>query len=577
MAPLPTFFDRRKELEELVASCLSTYEDGRIAPPEGSETQSLDFKEEAGRRTKDGEIQPGSPTNPEAATKLADEVACMANSPGGGALVVGIADKDGRVIGTELNLDWLRHRIDQAVSVAPDIVETHVGGQRVLVIYVAESREPVFNTGNALRWRVGDHCEAIDRAQWWEHRERMSHADDMAQATQRTLSDVRPGAIQLVRDWVSADPTEPDLSLLRKLGAVHSDGHLTHAAALCLCPVGRVGIDFTIFDVPGGNITGKVTPNREHSLFEQLNQVETALSQAIPLLTVRTGLVHEQVSAVPSSVVREALLNGVIHRDWNRHEPTEVRWTQLDYELTVRSPGGFPGSITATTILSNREARYPALADLFRAVGLVEKQGVGVDRMYRDMIIIGHRPPDIREVGQSVECTVRGGEPVFPVLNCVRAIVPRERQNDFRLALILHHLLHHPFVTVTGVAQLLQDSEIAAQAALETARQTMVKGQPLIRGYKDVWILSGPTRKILEDAFDEASPTPLMPYTSTDPAHQGDAAREWIDAFGKVTTGDLAELTGTSRGTAKRSLDTLAEEGLVTAVGAGRSSGYVAS
>jgi ATP-dependent DNA helicase RecG len=34
----------------------------------------------------------------------------MANTPGGGALVVGVAD-DGTVLGTELDADWLRHRI----------------------------------------------------------------------------------------------------------------------------------------------------------------------------------------------------------------------------------------------------------------------------------------------------------------------------------------------------------------------------------------------------------------------------------------------------------------------------------
>ena len=34
----------------------------------------------------------------------------MANTPGGGAVIVGIAD-DGTPIGTSLDAEWLRHRI----------------------------------------------------------------------------------------------------------------------------------------------------------------------------------------------------------------------------------------------------------------------------------------------------------------------------------------------------------------------------------------------------------------------------------------------------------------------------------
>ena len=39
------------------------------------------------------------------------------------------------------------------------------------------------------------------------------------------------------------------------------------------------------------------------------------------------------------------------------------------------------------------------LADLFRTLGLVEKQGLGVDRMYGEMVTPGRRPPLIVEDG----------------------------------------------------------------------------------------------------------------------------------------------------------------------------------
>ena len=79
--------EHRAFLLREVAQILDSVEDGCLRGTK--ETQAIDFKEEAGRR-QGRELLPGRPENPDAATKLADEVACMANSPGGGALIVGV-------------------------------------------------------------------------------------------------------------------------------------------------------------------------------------------------------------------------------------------------------------------------------------------------------------------------------------------------------------------------------------------------------------------------------------------------------------------------------------------------------
>lgn len=61
---------------------------------------------------------------------MADEVACFANTPRGGAIILGVEDGSGQIIGTLLDRDWLRQRIYQLVGVAPDVVEEEVQGQR---------------------------------------------------------------------------------------------------------------------------------------------------------------------------------------------------------------------------------------------------------------------------------------------------------------------------------------------------------------------------------------------------------------------------------------------------------------
>lgn len=562
--------DRREQLIAQVESILASAADGRVQKTK--ETQSVDFKEEAGRRN-GPQIEPGKPENPEAADKLADEVACMANTPGGGALIVGIEDKTGRIIGTELDIDWLRQGIFTRIDVAPDVVAKRVLGQRVLAIYVAAAAEPVEDTSDRLRWRVGDSCRPVDRAEWWEYQRAQAGFDPMAQVTTATLGDARPAALTLARKWDPAFAELTDEELLRGIGALDAEGFLSQAGKLLFTSLDRTAIELSIFDVHGGQVLNTVVPEPEKSCLEQLDYLEQALNVVNKNNTVVEGFVHKPVPEIPRLAVREAMLNAMIHRDWNRSEPIDVRWIELDSTLIVRSPGGFPAAITSENVLSNRAARYPALADLYRALGLVDKQGVGVDRMYQAMIALGHRPPTIEEIaGPFVETTLVGGRPVLPVLELVSSIVPEARQDDYRIAIVLYLLFQRPFITIDVVARGLQSGKEAARNALEAARQTTVAGEPLIIVHDGVWLLGNACREILR----KVEPSPFSPvrYLSTDQAELTNAAMLWLSEVGDLATSDLMAMCGVSRGTAKACVDGLVDEERVITVGGGRSRRY---
>src|SRR5699024_961584 len=125
------------------------------------------FKEEAGRRGAAGRLLPGTAENTKAADQLADEVAAMANTPGGGALIIGVEDRSGDLLGTDLDIEWLRQQIYRRVEVAPEIEARVEQGIRLLVIYTAEAREPVDDTSGRIRWRVGAASVPVDRGEWW--------------------------------------------------------------------------------------------------------------------------------------------------------------------------------------------------------------------------------------------------------------------------------------------------------------------------------------------------------------------------------------------------------------------------
>ncbi len=220
--------------------------------------------------------------------------------------------------------------------------------------------------------------------------------------------------------------------------------------------------------------------------------------------------------------------------------------------------------MSASNALTQRYARYPALADLFRALRLVEKQGMGVDRMYREMIALGHRPPTILEdPGPRVRVRMAGGEPVVPVMNLVGGIQPAVRRRDVRVALIVYILLHESFVVPDQLAGVLQRSVGETAEALETAAECRVGDQPLLNRFKDVWVLSRGALGLIDSVPNRATLARRGVLTYRRPESAEHVAKHWLAVHDRFTTGDHAMLTGLTQAGALRQLERLERDGLL--------------
>lgn len=578
----------RARTREAVEACLATLRSGVL--PDDAERQRVDFKEESGRRGSGGRLLPGSPENTKAADQLADEVAAMANTPGGGALIVGVENRSGDLLGTELDAEWLRQQIYRRVDVAPDIEMVMERGIRLLVIYVAEAREPVEDTSDRLRWRVGASSVPVDRGEWWTHRQGRAGWDAMSRPSSLGLDHVTSGAVAVARDYLSrrdiSDEVQQDLAkaatpdMLRQIGVLTVDDHLTEAGALLFCPSPRPWLTWSRLDVEGGDILARDDPHQSLSLLEQIHRVEALLEAANDRVTISGEFAERTVRELPMRSAREAVLNGVVHRDWNLHEATTVSWVEEDVSLTVVSPGGFVGGINEDNVLAQRFSRSPALADAVRALGLVDKQGIGVDRMYREMVTLGHRPPLlIEEAGPRVRTRLVGGRPVVPVMRLTSRIQPVARQRDVQVALVVYTLLHRPFTTAEQMATVLQRTPSEAAEALETTYRCVIDGRPLIKPYKDAWLLSPDARRLVNGAKSDREllrRLRVLWYVGPDPQDAPAVADAWLSVHDRITSGDYAALTGLTPAGARGALDRLVDDGqLVRGEVAGRNAHYL--
>lgn len=94
---------------------------------------------------------------------------------------------------------------------------------------------------------------------------------------------------------------------------------------------------------------------------------------------INEGLRRESTYRYPFDVIREALLNAFVHRDWTRSIEVEV----INYSdrLEVTSPGTLQNSMTIEKMLAGqRSPRNPIIVEVMRDYGYVDARGMGVRR-----------------------------------------------------------------------------------------------------------------------------------------------------------------------------------------------------
>jgi len=116
------------------------------------------------------------------------------------------------------------------------------------------------------------------------------------------------------------------------------------------------------------------------------DKVRDWAKKVIPESMDRSDFVSKKVSHFPPDVIREAIINALIHRDYsNRRAKVELEITPEKIE--VRSPGD-PVSPNTLKDMQNftaiSQTRNPELAYIFNLMRFMEESGVGMDT-YRSM------------------------------------------------------------------------------------------------------------------------------------------------------------------------------------------------
>ena len=140
----------------------------------------------------------------------------------------------------------------------------------------------------------------------------------------------------------------------------------------------------------------RINEDSSKPLLELFENYETYLKAWNPERETEYGLFRIPIPEFDWSAYREGLVNAFCHRDYTMLG--NVRVLIDDEGMSISNPGGFIDGVNLKNLLTvEPHGRNPALADAMKRIGLAEKTGRGIDRIYEGSIIFGRPWPDYTE------------------------------------------------------------------------------------------------------------------------------------------------------------------------------------
>jgi len=360
--------------------------------------------------------------------EFAKEMAVCLGNASGGTVVFGVKDRvlgcDKAIVGLDFAPDLgalgatLYDSIDPKLPVQFEWLL--FGNRRLLLMHVHPSMPPYTTTSGKGWMRVGKECKPLTGSLLRQLREKAGLSDPTANILplDNPFRAISPAAIEILRremkgmgspgDLLSCD----DMDLCGKLGFL-KNGRLTMAGLLI------AGRDELLAEhVP--NHEWKYSRMRTDTDYESppvggrdcilvaLDKMMLLLGQQNPITTIPSGLFHAEFPQYPTIALREALMNAFAHRDYNIPGMVFIRHFHDRFE--INSPGGFVGGVTPENILHHPPVtrnRY-LVETVLLATRLVNRQNLGVPRIFRALLEEGKEPPAFDEIGQAVRVTFPG-------------------------------------------------------------------------------------------------------------------------------------------------------------------------
>ncbi len=444
-----------------------------------------------------------------------------------------------------------------------------VGNSEVVVIGIEplEVNGPCFLTGVGLKngsfKRVGDEDRRLNQFEVYELQHRFDKIyTDRNPVPDSTKSDLDPGLISAVHQRLTSTGSrviKDGMSdeWLRLKNITTGNDQLTLAGLLTMGTFPQQYFPRLFIDVavhPGNQKSPVGTKIRfedrqicEGNLLEMVRSALQAIRRNLRTRRVIEGHSGQDVLEIPEEVLREALANAVMHRDYSAFSHNESIGVDIYKDrVEISSPGGLPGGKTPDTITDGHSVpRNQTLSRILMDVPwpdeiggvLAESNGSGIPRMFNLM----------REAGLPI--------PDFDIdISRVTVKLSRHGLLDPETSQWLENRLGDNFSAAQGIALVLA-KEMGSVSPRDLRRQTGHDSEDmrtLLQGLTN----QGALLEVLPDKFQLGSPSGNLTESEFE-------ILTVISATTPTTIREISEETGRTINSIRPILRSLVDAGLV--------------
>ncbi len=178
-------------------------------------------------------------------------------------------------------------------------------------------------------------------------------------------------------------------------------GRQHHRAQLTTAPV----IQFIKYDEQAQKVNKLVWDDHTLNPMELIEAVWQEVPDFRERYELPDGLYRHNVPAFDEIVVRELLVNALVHRPYTQRG--DIFLNLHPDRLEVINPGPLPLGVTPQNVLHTTVRRNEHLARLFHDLKLMEREGSGFDKIFEVLLSQGRPTPELIETHDRVQITVR--------------------------------------------------------------------------------------------------------------------------------------------------------------------------
>ncbi|MGH3826341.1 MAG: ATP-binding protein [Pseudonocardiaceae bacterium] len=364
--------------------------------------------------------------------RLSEAICAFANDMPGygepGVLFVGVSDR-GAVLNRPVTDELLRHLADlrdQGTILPPPMMtvrKLRVDRGEVAVVEVQPSAAPPVRFKGRVSIRVGPRraIASLDEERRLNERRRsLDLPFDSRPIPGAALTDLDDYAFTsvLLPALLPHDVLEEnERSTGQRLAALRltsQDGVPTAAGVLAvgvdpMAFVPGAYVQFLRLDGDGLDASIKDEKRLDGTLLDVLRQLDEVLELNITTsVDFTSGRREERMPDYPLVALQQVARNAVLHRSYE-HTASPIRITWYSDRVEVISPGGPYGIVSVDNFgrPGVTDYRNPALADLLRGLGYVQRFGMGLPSTRRSLERNSNPPPEFTVTDSHVAVTMR--------------------------------------------------------------------------------------------------------------------------------------------------------------------------